>query len=344
MRGRKSRIKRERKTRFLFAAIVPALIVVLAITGFVSARKSVTLSVDGHTTQLMVQGGSVSSVLSQAGVEVTERDVVVPSLDAKVASGDEIVVRRAVPVTLDIGGQLIELEVVGETVADALVAAGADSPSSISVSPALDAPLERDMLISALDVFVRLEQETETLPVETVTREDRSLPTGSRVVVSEGEPGRLLRVYRTLVANGIEGRRVLTAEEIVAEQSPRVVAVGTAAKTPVATGRTAASARPAAAKPPADGERRIVVATGYSAQQSGLSSRTATGTRAVRGAIAVDPSVIPLGTRMYVPGYGYGVASDTGSAVRGSHIDLCFDTVAEAIAWGRRTVTIVVLD
>jgi 3D (Asp-Asp-Asp) domain-containing protein len=56
--------------------------------------------------------------------------------------------------------------------------------------------------------------------------------------------------------------------------------------------------------------------------------------------VAVDPAVIPLGTRMTIPGYGEGIAADTGQGVSGDHIDLWFPTEAQAQAWGRRTVTI----
>ena len=83
------------------------------------------------------------------------------------------------------------------------------------------------------------------------------------------------------------------------------------------------------------GNALTVVATGYS-----LRGRTATGAPTGWGVVAVDPSVIPLGTRMTIPGYGSGVAADTGSAIQGSTIDLWFPTVAQARAWGRRTVTI----
>ena len=76
-------------------------------------------------------------------------------------------------------------------------------------------------------------------------------------------------------------------------------------------------------------------AIGYS-----LRGTTATGLPVGHGIVAVDPSVIPLGTRLSVPGYGDAVAADTGSAIRGAVIDLWFPTVAEAHAWGRRTVTI----
>jgi 3D (Asp-Asp-Asp) domain-containing protein len=78
-----------------------------------------------------------------------------------------------------------------------------------------------------------------------------------------------------------------------------------------------------------------VVATGYA-----LQGQTASGLPAAWGVAAVDPSVIPLGTRFSVPGYGEAVAADTGGAVHGAVIDLWFPTTADALAWGRRTVTI----
>jgi 3D (Asp-Asp-Asp) domain-containing protein len=78
-----------------------------------------------------------------------------------------------------------------------------------------------------------------------------------------------------------------------------------------------------------------VVATGYA-----LRGRTATGAPTGWGVVAVDPSVIPLGTSMTIPGYGSGVAADTGGGVRGAMIDLWFPSAAQASAWGRRTVTI----
>jgi len=85
----------------------------------------------------------------------------------------------------------------------------------------------------------------------------------------------------------------------------------------------------------ATGRTVTVSSTGYS-----LAGHTATGIPVAFGVVAVDPSVIPLGTRLTIPGYGEGVAADTGSAVRGADIDLWFPTLGQARAWGRRTVTI----
>src|SRR5512133_1964462 len=78
-----------------------------------------------------------------------------------------------------------------------------------------------------------------------------------------------------------------------------------------------------------------VTATAYT-----LQGTTATGAPVGYGVVAVDPSVIPLGTRMTIPGYGEGVAADTGGAIQGAVVDLWFPTAAQAAAWGRRTVTI----
>ena len=71
-----------------------------------------------------------------------------------------------------------------------------------------------------------------------------------------------------------------------------------------------------------------------------LKGTTASGLPVGPGIVAVDPTVIPLGTRMTIPGYGEGVAADVGSSIRGNTIDLWFPTIAQAFAWGRRTVTI----
>ena len=103
-------------------------------------------------------------------------------------------------------------------------------------------------------------------------------------------------------------------------------------------GSGGAGAAPPPSTPPPSGQKVTVSSTGYC-----LRGTTATGIPVAWGVIATDPSFIPLGTRMFVPGYGEGVAADTGSAVKGATIDLWFPTCAQAIGWGRRTVTITLL-
>jgi 3D (Asp-Asp-Asp) domain-containing protein/peptidoglycan hydrolase CwlO-like protein len=103
----------------------------------------------------------------------------------------------------------------------------------------------------------------------------------------------------------------------------------------ISSGGGGGGGAPPPGPPPPGGSKVTVSATGYC-----LRGTTATGIPVGWGVIATDPSFIPLGTRMFVPGYGEGVAADTGSAVKGAVIDLWFPTCAQALQWGRRTLTI----
>jgi 3D (Asp-Asp-Asp) domain-containing protein/peptidoglycan hydrolase CwlO-like protein len=89
-----------------------------------------------------------------------------------------------------------------------------------------------------------------------------------------------------------------------------------------------------------------MVATAYYAGGGGLCGDgiTATGLRAAHGIVAVDPRVIPLGTKLYIPGYGPALAADTGGWIKGNRIDLCFNSREQAIQWGRRTIKVYVVE
>ncbi|MBQ9488079.1 MAG: peptidoglycan-binding protein [Selenomonadaceae bacterium] len=91
-------------------------------------------------------------------------------------------------------------------------------------------------------------------------------------------------------------------------------------------------------------ERTLYVeATAYSSQDPGLGKFTARGNPVGRGIISVDPNVIPLGTRVYIPGYGEAIADDIGGAIKGNVIDIAFDTYEEAMAFGRQTIEIYII-
>ena len=87
-----------------------------------------------------------------------------------------------------------------------------------------------------------------------------------------------------------------------------------------------------------------VTATGYSALDPGNSPYTATGTLVRHGVIAVDPSVIPLGTHVFIPDYGEAIAEDIGWGVKGNMIDVAFDTHEEALMFGRQEIEIYIMD
>ena len=329
------------KTQYVVAVIVLAVAVVLAISGFVWAQKGVTVVIDGESRYIKTQVEVVSDLLTEADIDLAESDVVSPACETPVTDGMTVVVHHAIPVVLELSGEHVELDVIGSTVADALVAAGVDADASTVVEPPLDAPLEAGMTITSSKVFVRVGEEEDEIPFETVTMKDATLAYNAREIATEGIPGLVLRVYQVIVTDGVEGARELVTERVVREPVNEIVAVGTQrARTTVA--RSSAAVQSAAVAP-SNGSELTVSATGYVPGVDGVGTRTATGATAGYGVIAVDPSVIPMGTRMYIPGYGYGVAADTGGAIRGNKIDLCFDSLSSALAWGRRTVTITIL-
>jgi 3D (Asp-Asp-Asp) domain-containing protein len=116
-----------------------------------------------------------------------------------------------------------------------------------------------------------------------------------------------------------------------AAQTRSIVAAPESAPVSEAAGSAVVETKPVTA-----GRALTVVATGYA-----LGGRTSTGLPVGWGVAAVDPSVIPLGTHMTIPGYGEAVAADVGGAVRGTVVDLWFPSTGQANAWGRRSVTIV---
>ena len=134
------------------------------------------------------------------------------------------------------------------------------------------------------------------------------------------------------LAATINSRRAyISALRARATQAAQVQSVESAAQT---AEQKSQPLQPTTSSPVAGKRQLVVSATCYD-----LSGRTATGMPVGQGVVAVDPSVIPLGTRLYVPGYGNGVAADVGSGIQGASIDLWM-TPSQCAAWGRRTVTI----
>ena len=107
------------RAQYIVAAIIPALIVILSITGFVWAQKRVTIVVDGRSAVVDTQASDVAGLLKQLEIEAIDGDIVSPSSDQRIAVGMTVVVRHAIPVTVDLGGVSTRLRVVGRTVAAA---------------------------------------------------------------------------------------------------------------------------------------------------------------------------------------------------------------------------------
>jgi 3D (Asp-Asp-Asp) domain-containing protein len=180
----------------------------------------------------------------------------------------------------------------------------------------------------------RVRVERAAVPFTSLITSDPSAFKGSRVVRQSGVPGLEERTVRALYVNGHQVSAVSTRWLIVIPPVARVIALGTRANI--------------ASRGEFAGREFIVVdATAYYPGPrnfgGGVGPRTAIGIVAQRGVAAVDPSIIPLGTRLFIEGYGYAVAGDTGGAIQGMRIDLCYNSYDEAIHFGRQRVKVYIL-
>jgi 3D (Asp-Asp-Asp) domain-containing protein len=177
----------------------------------------------------------------------------------------------------------------------------------------------------------------EPLQFAVVTKKDESLEKGKEKTLTKGKPGRVSKQFEVLLENGKEVSRKLISEQKIAEKQDKVVAVGTKDLS-LQISRGAEES----------GQEYYVSATAYTAYCNGCSGRTATGLNLRANpnmkVIAVDPRVIPLGTKVYVEGYGYAVAADTGGAIKGYKIDLFMPSNQDCYRWGRKKVKIKILN
>lgn len=306
--------------------LVAVVLYLVTLAAYGASGRDVTVVIDGKQTVVRTTKHTARGILHEGGVSIESNDVVEPS--GEVLAGQPIIVKKEKTVTLRYNGIRDTVTTHARDVAGLLYECGLVGPDDASLLP-LDTPLASGMTIEV----ARLEARTATRLVWF----DRSGRVAPRPA-----PG--------LGAREVTARQLFAGSRLLSEQviGQRVVRQPTVSRTPKRVlarivSRGEERQAPQGASDPSGRRALRVVSTAY-APGAGAGTRTATGQRARRGIVAVDPRVIPLGTRLYIPGYGYGVAADTGGAIRGSRIDVCFDTAAEAIRWGRRTVTIYILE
>ncbi|MED3662449.1 ubiquitin-like domain-containing protein [Ureibacillus sp. FSL K6-8385] len=299
--------------------------------------KQVTIIIDGKEQKLWTTETKVKDILDAANIKISEYDVVSIPLDKKIDDGDKIKINKAFQVTLVDGTAKKQVWTTSTTVANFLKQQEIKLNELDRVEKNLDDQVKPNDKIA----IVRVEKVTDVVeeeidfPVE--TKSDSSLLKGKEKVISEGKKGKVSRTYEVIKENGKVVKKVLKDEKILEEPKAKVVAVGT--KVVTAQASRGKNAR---------GKEFYVIATAYTPSCNGCSGTSATGIN-LRGnpnlkLIAVDPNVIPLGSKVWVEGYGYAIAGDTGGAIKGNKIDVLVQTKEEANRWGRKTVRIKVLD
>lgn len=299
---------------------------------------NVTLVAGGEPQNIATGATDVAALLGGRGIVVGHGDYVSAPLDAPLSDGMKVVYRRAVLVDIFVGKHKRTVRSSAPTVAALLAEQHIRVSSNDIVKPRLDvAPIQSDV-VRVTRVETWTVHERQTIAPATRERDDSTLAYGT-TRIEPGRPGLRESMIRFVRRDGSRPVRTVLASRIIREPQPRVVERGIAEYTSLA--HVAEQGFNSALH--FAGEALQMIATAYTASCDGCSGITATGEHAGFGVIAVDPSVIPLGTKLYIPGYGRAVAGDTGGAIHGHRVDLGMNTLSEALRFGRRPVTVYLL-
>lgn len=299
--------------------------------------KNVLVNINSHPQIVATNAETVDELLKEMDIKIGAEDYMDKGRNQQITDGMSIWIRQSVPVTIVVADKTYHIETQPVTVEKALSLAGITARSGDNISQPLLSYIYDETKIVVDRVDVKTETVDEYVEQDEIEEEQSYLAPGVRVTISEGSPGVNRNTYEVIYENGAEIGRELISSEKVRDPVSRVVGVGPADSTGTATKAMATTSDGASFYYTSS---MTVEATAY----TWTGNRTATGTWPKVGTIAVDPKVIPLGTKVYVSGYGFAVAEDTGGAIKNNIIDLYMDTNEACINWGRRNVTLYILE
>ncbi|ADI00863.1 MAG TPA: ubiquitin-like domain-containing protein [Syntrophothermus lipocalidus] len=291
-------------------------------------EKDVTIAVDGKLVRTLTFKQTVQDVLEQEGIKLGPKDVVKPGLDTRLEKGSRIQVIRAFNVKVLADGRVRQILTTPVTVAQALKVAGIGLGDEDIVTPKPDVVIKKGQDIRVVRVSHQVITANAVIPYPVQRTADNTLEKGLTKTVRRGQNGLAVDEIKITYHDGKETGREVIGRTIVKDPVPQVIAMGTI--TSVSRGNLRL-----------DFDRAMIAeATAYTY----TGSRTSSGAYPEVGLVAVDPSVIPMGTRLYVEGYGFARAADCGSDIKGNRIDVFMETESQCRSWGRRTVKVYVLE
>lgn len=343
----------------VFAVMLPVILLTMLLSQSVLALNTYVISDGDRVTIHTTFATDPADVLSEAGFELNPEDI----YTTQTGSGkSEITIQRQQTVTILLGQTEIQMLTYGETVESILNRAGVTLTEDDAVSAHRSTTTYDGMKITVSRTQFVVETYEVAVPYETHYCYAPNLPQGQQVVLTKGVNGIAERTANVLYIDSTEISRTPLSDVVTTEPVTEVIAIGT--KGSVTPGDMPVHPDAMLGKPiigdgvivtPAGevltySNSDVFLATAYHNTDPGCTIYTYIGTLCRVGAIAVDPKVIPLGTKMYIVSndgryiYGEAVAEDTGGSIKGNRIDLYFDSVPECIQFGMRDCTVYFLN
>lgn len=337
----------KRKSIFLRMTVLAIPMVLLLLLSQTAFAQNTYVITDGDRVLVYTSAATdPAAVLNEAGLALDEDDTYTTQSGLGIS---EITVQRSQLITVNNSGEILQVNSTEETVEQLLQQLNIQLGEGVQVSAPLEAELLDGMEITVSRTVSNLETYTTPIPYETTYCYDAAIPAGTEVVVTAGQDGQLRNAANVLYVDGEETSRTIVEQTVVSQPVNEVIAIGTAEETQPVSGELVIG----------DGTITLptgevltfrdtmqVVATAYTHTDEGCDFTTATGTTVRVGTVAVDPRMIPYGTRMFIIAndgsyvYGVSTAEDCGGAIKGNRVDLYYPTHNECVQFGVRDCTI----
>lgn len=337
-------IKKAEKFR---ALVILAIVATLSLGFYMFQGNEVTLNLDGKITEVVSYSKTVEDFIESEEIDIKDGAYISIPLDTKIKEDIKITIKNPKDYTIDDGGVLVDIKSVHTKTKDILKDAGVTLDELDYTLPELDKDISANTTIEIYRVKEIVETTEIEIPFEEEVIMNKNIDRGVINVVKEGKNGIRKSETKNKYVNGVLASTIIVKDEVTSEPVNKIVEKGTK-ELVVATSRGDTRYR-----------RKITMtATAYDSSYESTGKKpghkyygiTASGTQARPGVVAVDPSVIPLGTKLYIESldgtkdYGFAIAEDTGGSIKGNKIDLFFNTSSECYSFGRRKVNVYILD
>lgn len=355
-----SMTKKAQKFRTL---LVLAVVTILSLGVFLFRGTEVVLNIDGAVIAVVSNANTVGELVEEENIIKEDAHIDI-DLDTELEPGLEIEVKNPKSYTIDVNGAQTLITSVHTEVRKILEDNGVEIGKYDYTYPSLNSEVPARTNIEYFHVDVVEEVKEDAIPFEEEQKENKDLEKGKIRNVQEGEEGLKRTEIEKKYVNGALVSNVVQKEEVVSEPVAHIDEIGTKEPQPVVASTKAAQPKQQAqakqAQPSRGSSRNIITmnASAYDLSFASTGKRpgdpgygmTASGTKVRPGVVSVDPSVIPLGSKLYIESldgsadYGHAVAEDTGGAIKGNKIDLFFSSRSAALNFGRRNVRVHILD
>lgn len=337
--------KKNSKKRLLLSVVLLMSVFTGTFEAYAQNIHDIRVITDGNWQSFKYGDITISELLEINNIKLHEKDKIDKPLDYLITDDIHIYIDKAENITFEIAGEkpvnfISNDGSVGVALYNFQNEVGRIFKLNEGQSPAKK--LENNMIIKLTPYVEKFTIKTESIPFSTSYVENPNLPVGTQNIKIAGVNGLKEIKSKELYLEGNLDSSKIISELIVKNPINQVIEKGTKVINTITTEKGSHSYS----------KKLSMKSTAYTAGPESTGKRpgdpgygiTASGMKAQRGVVAVDTKVIPFGTKLYIQGYGYAIAGDTGGAIKGNKIDVFVDSYNEAINWGVRNVDVYILN